>query len=264
MCSSNKSAQILRSAAILYGAAEFRKDVCAGNLNYEVMGKRKSKSLDLVPLCSVAYKYMFHACRLPSKEENMDSYAIYDPSIYTHCIIARKGLFFKMDFIDKSTHDPLPIGIIEARLQKIIDLADSMEESYQLGILTTDHRDNWADAREVLVQNDLILEDLEKLESGAFLLCLDEAAPLSRSQCASLFWHGGNSLHCNRWFDKSLQFICTANGKVGFVGEHSMMDGMPTLNLCKYIEKVDYVKARDRTAATMSSNCKTSSQSNDV
>jgi carnitine O-acetyltransferase len=39
------------------------------------------------------------------------------------------------------------------------------------------------------------------------------------------FLTGGLGSGYNRWFDKSIQLICTANGKAGLLGEHSMMDG---------------------------------------
>ena len=81
---------------------------------------------------------------------------------------------------------------------------------------------------------------MEKLESGAFLLCLDDNEPLSLQQCGINYWHGGKESGHNRWFDKSMQFVCTENGKVGFIGEHSMMDGMPAVNLCSHVMNTKY------------------------
>lgn len=152
----------------------------------------------------------------------MDSYAIYDPSRYLHCIIACKGHFFTLDFVHENSHEPLPISVIENRLMKIIDLADKAEPSHHLGILTSDNRDTWANNRNQLL-NFGIEEDLETLQSGALLICLDDEAPVSRTESATLFWHGGKSSGFNRWFDKSIQIMCTKNGKAGLIGEHSMM-----------------------------------------
>ena len=46
----------------------------------------------------------------------------------------------------------------------------------------------------------------------------------------------------NRWFDKSLQFIVTSNGQAGMNGEHSMMDGMPTVHLAGLVAGTQYQK----------------------
>jgi len=92
---------------------------------------------------------------------------------------------------------------------------------------------------------------LEKLESGAILLCLDDEAPVSMRECGNVYWHGGKKSGENRWFDKSIQILCQSNGKVGFLGEHSMMDGMPAVGLCSHILRSKYqdLIQRDQTVA---------------
>ena len=156
---------VKRGAAILMAVADFRSKVCSGSLPQETVGKAQT------PLCSVAFKYMFHACRIPRREQ--DSYRMYDPSRHTHCIVARKGQFFSVDFID-SEGNALPLTTLEDRLQQCIHLAD--KGGVELGWLTSNDRDSWADARSELIQaGDLAMEEaLTKLESGAFLLCLDD------------------------------------------------------------------------------------------
>jgi hypothetical protein len=59
-------------------------------------------------------------------------------------------------------------------LQQCIDLADT--HGVELGWLTSNDRDSWADARNELIQaGGMVMEEaLTKLESGAFLLCLDD------------------------------------------------------------------------------------------
>ena len=71
--------QIKRGASLLWHMAEYRYKVCSGTMPAETVGKKK------IPLCSTAFKYMFHACRIPQKDQ--DTYTIYDPSrpvSYTH------------------------------------------------------------------------------------------------------------------------------------------------------------------------------------
>ena len=160
---------VKRSAAILTAVAEYRRQVCSGSMPAETVGKKHT------PLCSVAFKYMFHACRIPRRIQ--DSYRIYDPSLHTHCIVARKGHFFSLDFMD-SEGNALPLSKIEQGLQQCIDMADKYNGSgrVELGWLTTNDRDSWADARKEMIRaGGVAVEDaLEKLESGAVLLCLDD------------------------------------------------------------------------------------------
>lgn len=82
-------------------------------------------------------------------------------------------------------------------------------------------------------------EALKELESGAVLLCLDiDDTVVARSEIAELLLHGTGK--GNRWFDKSVQLIVSANGKAGLLGEHSMMDGMPVVQLANHITKTTY------------------------
>jgi len=76
------------------------------------------------------------------------------------------------------------------------------------------------------------LTALQTIESASFVVCLDDAAPITLEERAHQYWHGDGA---NRWFDKPLQFIVNDNGTSGFNGEHSMMDGTPTQRLNDYI-----------------------------
>jgi carnitine O-acetyltransferase len=216
---------IKRGAAMLHASAEFRKLICSGSFHHQRIGRKEPKT----PLCSAAFKYMFNACRIPRRE--MDSYRIYDPSLHSHCIVARKGRYFAVDFVDLNG-DPVSLDLLEERLQQCIDLADgngngnsSDGEIPMLGWLTSSDRDSWADAREEILRvgGTDAKQALEKLESGALMLCLDDDEPFSKKQCADVFWTGNHSSGHNRWFDKSIQLFCTKNGKAGLQGEHSMV-----------------------------------------
>jgi len=199
---------VQRGAAMLFATAQFRRLVITGQLPYERIGRRQPK-----PICSTAYKYMFNACRIPYRGQ--DSYRIYDPSRYSHCIVARKGHFFSIEIVDKSGN-PLPITTIENQLEKCITLSESIPSSRpKLGVLTSSNRDDWADARAELLRigGNKMKEALEKLESGAILLNLDDEKTVSRQECGNLFWTGGLKSGENRFFDKSIQIMVTNNGK---------------------------------------------------
>ena len=210
---------IQRGAALLAATAEFRLMVASGSLPAQTIGRGDKKT----PLCSVAMKYMFHTCRIPRLEN--DTVRLYDPSCHSHAVIACRGQFYALDFLDEDGQ-ALPLETIEARLKECVELSESDAASLpSLGWLTSHDRDSWATARAELVDMGLN-EALERLESGAILLCLDmDESPVSRTQCGNLFWTGGISSGHNRWFDKSIQLMVGKNGKAGLIGEHSMMDG---------------------------------------
>lgn len=233
----DKSLGVLRAASLLYSTAQFRQLVASGDLPYDAIGRKEPKT----PLCSAAYKYMFNACRVPRKVE--DTYRIYDPSLNSHVIVACGGKFYSFDFVEKGSGEPLPLEVIEERLQKCVEESKNGPPSPMLGYLTSDDRDKCAEAREELLRvgGTKMEEALNVLESGAVMICLDEnEEPVSKKQSSEIFWTGGLSSGHNRWFDKSIQLICTNNGKAGMNGEHSMMDGMPVVGYCDYITKTPY------------------------
>ncbi len=232
------SPNIQRGATMLFAAAQFRKLVATGQLPYEKVGKKQT------PICATAYKYMFNACRIPRLDH--DSYRIYDPSCHTHAIVARKGHFFSIEFVHPTSGDPLPVTDLEEQLRQCIILADSFPSSRsKFGLMTSNNRDDWARARERLLDaGGLVMEEaLERLQSGALLLNLDDEAPISRQECGDLFWTGGLKSGINRWFDKSIQIMVANNGKAGLIAEHSMMDGMPVINFSDFVTKMTYSQA---------------------
>ena len=233
---------VQRAAAILFATAEFRKLVCSGKLQPEKVGKKQ------IPLCSAAYKYMFNACRIPRAVQ--DSYRIYDPSLHTHAIVARKGHFFTIELVDQSG-DPLPVVIIEEQVKECIVVADAIPSSRpKLGLLTASNRDNWTDARKKLlsVGGGEMEEALERLESGAILVNLDDDKPVAKQDCGEIFLSGGLKNGENRWFDKSIQIMVEENGKSAFLGEHSMSDGMPMVNYANYISSLTYADLKEQSA----------------
>jgi len=238
------SPNIQRGATMLFASAQFRKLVATGQLPYERVGKKRT------PICATAYKYMFNACRIPRRHH--DSYRIYDPSRYSHAIVARKGHFFSIELVHPDSGDPLLVTDLEEQLRQCIILADSIPSSRpKLGLMTSSNRDDWANAREKLLQaGGLVMEDaLECLQSGAILLNLDDEAPVSRQECGELFWTGGLKSGPNRWFDKSIQIMVTDNGKAGLIAEHSMMDGMPVINFSDFVTKMTYAQARRQSSS---------------
>lgn len=82
---------------------------------------------------------------------------------------------------------------------------------------------------------------IEDIQSAAFVLCLDTEQPTDLVSHSRALWHGAVSQPTstkpilglrNRWVDKPVQFVVFENGKAGIMGEHSVMDGTPTVTLC--------------------------------
>lgn len=240
---------VQRAAAIAYQTGQFRTAVVTGQFPAEQIGKSSNSSSK--PLCSVAYKYMFHACRIPQLQQ--DTYRIYDPSMYHHVILSMRGQFYKVPLINPSTNEPYSMSTIENAIQQCIDYTKPTNDGQllQLGWCTSSNRDKWANVRQQLLNvGGIEMEQaLRDIESGVVAICLDiDDTPVSRTEIAQMLLHGSTSSSPsgtggNRWFDKSIQFIVSNHGKAaGLLGEHSMMDGMPVVQLANFVTKLSYAE----------------------
>lgn len=207
-----------RAAAITTAVLDFKTQVDAGTLEPEYMKK--------LPICMDSYKWMFNACRIPARPA--DHPVKYAPESNKHIIAIRKNQFYRIEY--EVNGEQITTRELEQQFRKVYEQAKSTPS---VGILTTENRDIWTDAREVLLKGGAQNKKaLEAIESSAFVVCLDDASPVTLEERAHQYWHGDGA---NRWFDKPLQFIVNDNGTSGFMGEHSMMDGTPTHRLNDYI-----------------------------
>jgi len=244
------SNQIERAAALLSATADFRKQICSGSIESERVGRKKTV------LCSSAYKYLFHGTRIP--QPNEDSYAVYDPAVNNHAIVACGGHFFAIDFCDASTGDAYSIDSLEKALMECqLIAAKSGPPAASLGWLTSQDRDVWARGRQAFLEaSSHHAEALELLQSGAVLVCLDDQEPKDRAEFARQLLHAGSSAEngANRWFDKSIQLIVTPSGQAGLLGEHAMMDGMPVVRYADHLTGTTH-RGASQHAATTSNSC---------
>ena len=70
---------------------------------------------------------------------------------------------------------------------------------------------------------------LDTIHSAAFVLCLDPATPGDFLTTSRFLWHGAPNGLRDRWVDKPVQLIVFDSARAGLMGEHSVMDGTPTL-----------------------------------
>ncbi|KAI1207954.1 acyltransferase ChoActase/COT/CPT [Annulohypoxylon truncatum] len=226
-----------RAAALTTAALEFKKQVDSGSLEPEYMKK--------LPICMDSYKWMFNASRVPAKPA--DYPVKYDPKEHKHIIVIRKNQFFKV--AHEVDGKQLNTSELESQFARIYDLAERVPA---VGALTSENRDVWTAARKVLLDaSPKNKAALEAIESASFLVCLDDASPVTLEERAHQYWHGDGQ---NRWYDKPLQFVVNDNGTSGFLGEHSMMDGTPTHRLNDYVNDVIFANKLDFSDPTVRSN----------
>ncbi|CAK7269240.1 Carnitine O-acetyltransferase mitochondrial [Sporothrix epigloea] len=217
-----------RAAALTTAALEFKKMVDQGTLEPEYMKG--------VPICMDSYKWMFNCNRIPAHPK--DHSEKHDPAANKHIAVVRNNRFYKV--MHEVAGRPLNTSELEDQFRLVYKLSTAASNAASgpappVGFLTTENRDVWADARKALIDASPInAESLAVIDSAAFLVCLDEAAPVTFEERAHQYWHGNGS---NRWFDKPLQFIICDNGTSGFMGEHSMMDGTPTHRLNDWVNE---------------------------
>ncbi|CAK7222373.1 Carnitine O-acetyltransferase mitochondrial [Sporothrix curviconia] len=225
-----------RAAAITTAALEFKKMVDQGTLEPEYMKG--------VPICMDSYKWMFNCGRIAARPK--DHSEKHDPAANKHIVVVRNNRFYKV--VHEAAGRPLNTSELEAQFRRVYELSAAASNAASepvapVGFLTTENRDVWADARKALIEASPInAESLKAIDSAAFLVCLDEAAPVTFEERAHQYWHGNGS---NRWFDKPLQFIVCDNGTAGFMGEHSMMDGTPTHRLNDWVNEAIFKNKLD-------------------
>lgn len=226
-----------RAASVTTAALEFKRQVDDGSLEPEYMRKQ--------PIAMSSYEYMFNCSRVPG--EPADYARKYAPTDNEHIVAVRKNQFFKVPVVVNG--QPLNVSELEQQFARIYEIAQT---AAPVGVLTAANRDLWAEARKQLLAADPANEQtLREIESAGFLVCLDDATPVTLEERAHQYWHGDGS---NRWFDKPLQFIINDNGTAGFMGEHSMMDGSPTSRLNHDLNNLIFNNKVDLSAQSVRSN----------
>ncbi|KAH8114647.1 acyltransferase ChoActase/COT/CPT [Phellopilus nigrolimitatus] len=172
-------------------------------------GRLEPDRVRSTPLCMASYNH-------PTLR------AKFDPASNDHVVFVRKNKFYEVPL----SQDGRQLGV-----NRIIALAGEQPYSFPLGSLTAENRDTWANARELIAATRANAKALERIESAVVVICLDDSKPVTREEISWACWTGDGR---NRWYDKH-QFIVFDNGRSGFLGEHSCMDGTPTLRLNEYM-----------------------------
>ncbi|RXW21507.1 hypothetical protein EST38_g4351 [Candolleomyces aberdarensis] len=213
--------QAKRAASLIKAMLPFRELTESGRLEPEkVRGN---------PLCMASYKWLFHSSRYPTKPS--DTAGKFDAATHNHIVVVRKNKFFTVPLTDAKGQE-VSYAELAAQLNKVKSLAGETPNPIGIGAFTADNRDHWTDNRAKLIaaspKNAALLE---KIESAMIVVALDDASPVTRDQVSWETWTGNAR---NRFFDKH-QLVVFENGKSGFLGEHSCMDGTPTLRLNEFV-----------------------------
>lgn len=127
--------------------------------------------------------------------------------------------------------------------KQLTEILKETETGVPYGILTTDTRDNWAEAYEHLIKDETNRESINTIQTALFSISIDESVPYDSehplTQLVTSLIHGdGSKLNsANRWMDKTIQLCCNPNGQVGFTYEHSPAEGQPIGMMMDFLVK---------------------------
>ena len=176
-----------RAARLVKALLPFRELVETGRLEPEYVRT--------APLCMDSYKWLFNSSRYPTKPA--DTARKFDPGTHDHIVFVRKNRFFEVQLAQDGR--PLSLLELEQQISKIIAEAGQEPDGFPVGVLTSENRDTWTEARDHIVANPQNAKALERIESAVVIVCLDDTKPTTREDLSWACWTGDGR---NRWYDK--------------------------------------------------------------
>lgn len=266
--------QLLRATNLVISSMRFWRSLQAGLLEPEIYHLNAKKSdtesfrkimrfvpqrvatyaayaFKAFPLDMSQYNRLFGVSRIPGKGK--DSLVQNENS--KHILVIRGGNLYSVDVLDERGNIEKP-DVILRRLQNVLIQADSNgAATVPIGPLTAIHRDEWATLRQYLADNIGGGENKQLLETevdaALFCLCLDtpDSPIYSEENVVPLIKNllAGDGI--NRWFDKSISLIVTADGTAAVNFEHSWGDGVAVLRYFNeiYVETIKNAFAKPGT-----------------
>ncbi|KAG6909331.1 hypothetical protein DXG01_000931 [Tephrocybe rancida] len=217
-----------RAAGLARGAMIFRK-----NLKQGLIAPDSTKE---GPICMDTYRWMFDCCRIPGPE-GLDWSVSYakenDSGDSGHIVVFRNNRVWKLEAAEAGRI------LSTAEFQKQIEfIYENSNGTYPgVGVLTASNRDVWAKDYGTLSSSSHNADILSVIQSAAFVISLEAYNPTTPVEHSRALWHGSvidgvpTGLR-TRWVDKPVEFIVYDNAVAGLMGEHSVMDGTPTVRLC--------------------------------
>uniref|UniRef100_A0A8C3FKG7 Choline O-acetyltransferase n=1 Tax=Chrysemys picta bellii TaxID=8478 RepID=A0A8C3FKG7_CHRPI len=226
----------------------FAANLISGVLDYKALLDGNAIPVDFArgqlsghPLCMKQYYGLFSSYRLPGHTK--DTLVAQKSSIMPepeHIIVACNNQFFVLDVVINFRR--LSEGDLFTQLRKIVKMAENEEERLPpIGLLTSDGRTEWAEARTILMKDSTNRDSLDMIERCICLVCLDgpSGVELNNTNMALQLLHGGgyDKNGANRWYDKPMQFVVGRDGVCGTVCEHSPFDGIVLVQCTEHLLK---------------------------
>uniref|UniRef100_A0A914V011 Choline/carnitine acyltransferase domain-containing protein n=1 Tax=Plectus sambesii TaxID=2011161 RepID=A0A914V011_9BILA len=201
------------------------------------------------PLDMSQYAFLYGTTRIPQEGRDRLRYGFQETTPARHVIIARNGHFFNVPVFNEKGHQLSYSQIVEQIKNSIVPQSEICNP-HQLGIVSSNNRDDWARVYQRLKDNNYNAQALEAIETALFVICLDNPTVrgperTTNEEYAHQMLHGGGSKSNsgNRWFDKTLQFIIGHEGYSGFCFEHTPADGPPVASIMEFV--CDHAKSND-------------------
>lgn len=138
--------QCVRAATLLHGALAYHQRVCDGDVPTEV-----ARGL---PQCMAQYRRLFAQSRLPDMPVDRLTTGAGTGEAVRHVVVMRGGHMFKVTARTADLRRPLPAAALCEQLQAVCKAAADLGDSaaVPIGLLTAGSRENWAEARALLLQ----------------------------------------------------------------------------------------------------------------
>ncbi|XP_022084319.1 carnitine O-acetyltransferase-like isoform X2 [Acanthaster planci] len=221
--------QLEFSARFIAGVLDFKQLIDSDSLPVDYMGGQ--------PLCMDQYHRILSSCRVPGvKKDSVATFPPYKPDAPRHIIIGHNNHLFSLDVYD-SQGKPLPISEIHTKLKEIV--AASPFPAVPVNILTSEHRNTWGKIYKKMSKDKVNRASFEEIKRSIFMLSLDKPTYSELDEqtqiesfgnhCAKIALYGGGSRanSCNRWFDKTIQFMIGTDGEIALQYEHCTAEGPP-------------------------------------
>jgi len=201
-------------------------------LEREELPPQRLPKMGNIPLCMDQFRRFFSCTRIP--HEHMDELVIFPKEVSRHLIVLHHDHIYSIDAYPQGRH------ITELELKSQLDLIVSEERgqprAIPVSLLTAGNRDHWARTREQLMEISATnKQNLETIESGLFVVCLDDDFPTTITEEVEFAMHSGNGR--NRWFDKNYNIITFLNGHVAVNGEHTPYEATQPAHLFEWVLK---------------------------
>uniref|UniRef100_A0A915PN97 Choline/carnitine acyltransferase domain-containing protein n=1 Tax=Setaria digitata TaxID=48799 RepID=A0A915PN97_9BILA len=137
----------------------------------------------------------------------------------SHIAIYHRGCIYKLEVFDENRHI-LSLEELTEIFSELLNRNESVGEvESRIAALTTDSRHQWClNRRRFFLENTLNRDSLAAIESAIFYLVLDDACYSSDSDHPEMLENFLKNMltgdGCNRWADKSLNYVIAANGRM--------------------------------------------------